>query len=371
MVPVASSDTALWVRGASRVDIPIDDVLMRVPPGYSLERIDYPAGLWPWTGLDTATGAQSIAVGVPILDAAMQAAQGQGQTLVIGESLGSLVVDQQLRELTARPDAPDPATVRVLVIAPPGRPGGLLSYLPVGAYEALTGTTIKPVPETPYDVTVLKLQYDAIANWPDRPWHLLAVLNAIAGGIYFHASENYSEYAQDIVNGRTPPGTVTTTVNSQGGVTTTYTVQQTPALLYPLEPIFPEAVAAVNKVLTPIINLGYSELTPDAGPHLAPGGQLVDMSGTPVFPPPAEVRAAETQSPDVRVQGTGLPEVRVPENRPRALSQTGVQLRVSPARTALSAAAERAPSARGMAREPSSAGRGSTERVSARTATAR
>lgn len=284
ILPVASSDTALWVRGASRVDIPIADVLMRVPPGYALQQIDYPAGLWPWTGLDTDTGAQSIAVGVPTLDQAIRAVDGQGQTLVIGESLGSLVVDQQLRDLAGRPDAPDPSTVRFQVIAPPGRPGGLLSYLPVGAYEPLTGTTIQPVPETPYDVTVLKLQYDAITSWPDRPWHLLAVLNAIAGGIYFHASENYSEYAQDIANGRTPPGTVTTTVNSQGGVTTTYTVQQNPALLYPLEPIFPDAVAAANKVLAPIINLGYSELTPDAGPHLAPGGQLVDKAGTPVFP---------------------------------------------------------------------------------------
>jgi hypothetical protein len=58
--------------------------------------------------------------------------------------------------------------VRFQVIAAPGRPGGLLSYLPAGAYEPLTGTRIKPVPETPYDVTVIKLQYDALASWPDR-----------------------------------------------------------------------------------------------------------------------------------------------------------------------------------------------------------
>ncbi len=132
VAPSVGADTALWVRGASVVEIPIAEVLARVPAGYSLQEVDYPAGLWPWTGLDTATGAHSIAVGVPALDQAIRAVQGQGQTLVIGESLGSLVVDQQLRDLAARPDAPDPSTVRFQVIAAPGRPGGLLSYLRSG-----------------------------------------------------------------------------------------------------------------------------------------------------------------------------------------------------------------------------------------------
>ena len=133
-------------------------------------------------------------------------------------------------------------------------------------------------------MTVIKLQYDAVASFPDRPWHLLSVLNAVAGGIYYHGPEHYSQAAQDVMNGRVPPEYISTTVNSQGGVTTTYTVQQDPAFLHPLEPVFPHTVAAVNKVLTPIIDLGYSERTPDAGPHLAPGGQLVDKFGKPVFP---------------------------------------------------------------------------------------
>jgi hypothetical protein len=89
------------------------------------------------------------------------------------------------------------------------------------------------------------------------------------------------------MNGRVPPEYISTTVNSKGGVTTTYRVQEDPALLHALAPVFPVAVAAVHKVLTPIISLGYSELTPDAGPHLAPGGQLVDKNGRAVFPLPA------------------------------------------------------------------------------------
>jgi hypothetical protein len=279
----ASADTALWVHGATRSDIPESVVLNRVPPGYTLQEVDYPGGLWPWTGLTTTTGAQSIAVGVPALDEAIYALQGQGRTLVIGESLGSLVVDQEMRNLAGRPDAPDPATLSFQVVADPSRPGGLISYLPVGAYDLITGTVIKPVPETPYDVTVIKLQYDAIASWPDRPWHLLSVLNAILGGILYHGTDHYSIAAQAVINGQVPAENIRTSVNSLGGVTTTYTVQQKPAFLHLLEPYFPSAVAEINKVLTPLVNLGYSELTPDAGPHLAPGGQLVGKDGKPVF----------------------------------------------------------------------------------------
>lgn len=336
--PTAGADTALWVRGASVVEIPIVEVLARVPAGYRLQEVDYPGGLWPWTGLGSATGAHSVAVGVPALDQAIRAVQGQGRTLVIGESLGSLVVDQQLRDLAARPDAPDPSTARFEVIAAPGRPGGLLSYLPVGAYEPLTGTRIKPVPETPYDVTVIKLQYDAIASWPDRPWHLLSVLNAVAGGVLYHGTDHYGNAAQDVINGRVSPEHISTTVNSQGGVTTTYTVQQNPAFLHPLEPIFPEAVAAVNKVLAPIINLGYSELTPDAGPHLAPGGQLIGKNGKPVF-----------QLPTAQ-----LPTAQSPTARPA----------VSAARAA--ASADTPPARRSPVTTSTPADRDSNERVSAR-----
>lgn len=274
--PGASADTALWVQGAAARKIPLSDIANRIPLGYTLQGIDYPAGLFPWTGPATATGAQSIAAGVPALDQAIRAAQGQGRTLVMGESLGSMVVEQELRDLAGRADAPDPAMLRFQVIGDPSRPGGLFSYLPVGAYEAVTGTVTQPIAETPYDVTVVKLQYDGIASFPDRPWNLLAVANALAGAVFYHGSDRYGIAVQSLVNGQVPPGTVTSVVNSSGGVTTTYTVRQDPALLYPLQPVMPKLVAAVNTVLTPMIDQGYSELTPDAGPHLAPGGLLVD-----------------------------------------------------------------------------------------------
>lgn len=306
----APADTALWVHGATRGEIPTEDVLRRIPPGYTLQEVDYPAGLWPWTGLFTATGAQSIAAGVPALDAAIRAAQADGKVLVIGESLGSMVVDQELRNLAAQPDRPDPSQVEFQVIADPTRPGGLVSYLPDGWFILLTGTRQQPVAETPYNVTVIKLQYDAVASWPDRPWHLLSVINAIWGGVVYHGTDHYGYAAQQVINGEVPPENISTTVNSQGGVTTTYTIQQSPALGHLLEPFLPQSVAFMDRLLTPVINLGYSELTPDAGPHLAPGGRLVDRDGVPVFgrmsPAPDEVATHATprrpvaESPKVR-----------------------------------------------------------------------
>lgn len=278
----AWANTAIWVQGASPGEIPLSEVLKRVPPGYTLKQVEYPHGLWPWTGLFSATGAVSIAEGVPALDTAIRdaLAADPGQVLVIGESLGSLVVDQELRNLSTAPQL-DRLTFEA--IADPSRPGGLVSYIPYGLPIALTLFTLaQPVPVTPYAVSVIKLEYDGVASWPDRPWHLLAGLNAMAGGVVYHGTDHYGIAAQQIINGTFPAEDISTTVNARGGVTTTYTGQQSPALLHLLEPILPNSVAFLDKYLTPLINLGYSALTPDAGPHLAPGGALVNKNGDPV-----------------------------------------------------------------------------------------
>lgn len=316
LAPVASGDIALWVHGAlhSGVELSPEDVARRIPPGYTLQEVDYPAGLWPWTGLFTETGAASIAAGVTALDAAIRAAvaQDQGNVLVIGESLGSMVVDQELRNLATQADRPDPAQVQFELIADPTRPGGMLSYHRDGSLILLTGTRAQPVAVTPYSVSVIKLQYDGIASFPDRPWHLLSILNALAGGVVYHGTDHYGLAAQAIMNGQIPPEDITTTTNAAGGVTTTYTIPQSPALLHVFEPIFPASVALLDTLLTPLINLGYSDLTPDAGPHLAPGGTLVNRNGDPVFGCGGRATAAATQPrPAAGAARTGRPQPRV------------------------------------------------------------
>ncbi|APE14837.1 PE-PPE domain-containing protein [Mycolicibacterium pallens] len=309
LAPFGHADIAIWVPGAGAAGSPNWDVMRRVPAGYTLEQLDYPDGLWPWTGLNSATGAQSIAAGTPLLDTMISTALGQGKVIVIGESLGSLVVDEELRKLADDPAAPDPSQLQFMVLADPSRTGGLFSYLPTGSRELLTGGVTEPVPVTPYNITVIKLQYDAIASFPDRPWHLLADLNALAGAMVYHGTDHYGRAAQMVLNGEVPPENITTSTNAKGGTTTTYTIQQEPALTHLLEPFFPKSVAVLDKILTPMIALGYSELTPDAGPHLAPGGALVDRNGQPVFDRKRTVKSTAVsprkQALPSRAVGTG------------------------------------------------------------------
>ena len=48
----------------------------------------------------------------------------------------------------------------------------------------IIGVTLDPVPETRYDTVVVYSQWDGWANPPDRPWNLLAVLNAVISAVY-------------------------------------------------------------------------------------------------------------------------------------------------------------------------------------------
>ena len=56
-------------------------------------------------------------------------------------------------------------------------------------------------------------------------------------------------------------------------------VRQSP----PFDPYAPALFQFINRLITPIIDLGYSSKTPNAGPHFAPGGALVNNNGQPVF----------------------------------------------------------------------------------------
>jgi hypothetical protein len=270
LTPSALADTALYIHGAGAGDIPLEEVLRRIPPGYDYQEVDYPAGMWPWNGFHKMTGAQSIAIGVPNLDAAIRAtmAKDPGQVLVIGESLGSMVVDEELRQLAAHADFTDPARLRFELIAAPARTDGYFSYRPVGNRILLTGTRLQALPVTPYDITVLKLQYDGVASWPDRPWRLLSDAHALAGAFLYHGTDHYGLAAQAFNNGKPPAHTTTTTVNALGGTTTTYTVAQQSALAHILQPIFPNSVEPLDKIISAVVNRGYSQLTPNAGPHL-------------------------------------------------------------------------------------------------------
>ena len=77
-----------------------------------------------------------------------------------------------------------------MIVADPLRPGGILSGLPAGLLLPILDYTTRSVPDSQYDIVVLKQEYDGIADFPDRPWNLLADANALAGIVYLHFREH-------------------------------------------------------------------------------------------------------------------------------------------------------------------------------------
>ena len=77
--------------------------------------------------------------------------------------------------------------------------------------------------------------YDAFADFPDKPWNLLAIANAMAGLIYRHGQTATADLSE------VPAQNITTTVNSLGATTTTVVV---PSPFLPLTQVLRDAVAA-------------------------------------------------------------------------------------------------------------------------------
>ena len=239
-----------------------------VPPGYTIKRVNYPAEAAPLYG--KATAGQSIAAALPVLDAAIRAAVAaqDGPVVVVGVSLGAMVVEEQLRNLASRPDSPNPADISFVLMAAPSIPGGILSYLPYGYSEAVDWV-MQPFPETPYDVSVIRESYDGISNFPDRPWNFIAVLNALVGGFgIYHNGDHLAADFRSVLDGSFPAAETTVEINSLGGVTSTYThsshglaIPHLIADLLPDSDLVAALGALTNAIITPLVNLGYSSLT--------------------------------------------------------------------------------------------------------------
>jgi hypothetical protein len=272
--PYAQGDTTIFVDGLGDVT-PMSLVAQLVPSSYSvgsIERVDYPAEIWP-AGFSSA--GESIAIGVPRLNEMIYTASMEGYVYVVGGSLGAMVIDQELRDLATHPNPPDPHTVSFVQLGNPTGRGGVLSYGRYGNVMPVLDMKSQPAAVTPYAVMVVTNQYDGLSNFPDRPWNLLAVANAIVGAKVYHNVPAYAAAFQAVMDGRVAPENITTTVNELGGVTTTYLVPRPLALTAPFAEMAPKLVKAVNRILTPIVDQGYSSLTPKAGPSIASDRKLV------------------------------------------------------------------------------------------------
>ena len=189
-----------------------------------------------------------------------------GPEVAVGLSGSTLVMNEVMRRLDEDPNPPaSPDKITFVIVGDAER--GLIPAIAAltGPNLPLVNYTAKPIPVTAYNAIVVTGEYDGLADWPDRPWNLLAVANAWLGS---PASEGYGEIHWDsIFNSldEVPAENITTVVNAKGGTTINYLVP-TPEvpLLYPLHAmgVPQDAIDVLNSVLKPIVDAGYSRNDP-------------------------------------------------------------------------------------------------------------
>jgi PPE-repeat protein len=235
-------------------------------PGTTPGVVNYPATAGVISGLFKPTANQSFAIGQQALNTAILNAVGNGQPVVVtGLSEGAIVIDREEAYLAQAPNAPAPNMLSFVEFANPER-GLVATFLPVGTHIPGVGYTACAAPVSQYDTDIVYTQYDGWADFPDRPWHLLADVNAVAGVQYLHTPTAFAS-PSDAVE-------VSSVTNSLGGTTTTYMIPtSTLPLLMPLEHIGAPApiINGLNNFLTPIVNEGYSQYDSNGGPYLSRG----------------------------------------------------------------------------------------------------
>lgn len=210
--------------------------------------VDYPASLWPLTGLSDPSMGDSIAIGVARLEAMIRATPGP--LVIAGGSQGAMVIQAAEADLAGEPAVP-PDTTFVLIADPNlgllagsyGKSLAVLDYIP------------QPLAQTRFRTIVVTCEYDGFARPIAQPANLLTVLNALMGLFYIHPLAVNSDLSS------VPQANISTTVNSLGGITTTYLVpaQQLP-LTMPLRQIgIPQSIVdGLDTALRPLIDSGYA-----------------------------------------------------------------------------------------------------------------
>ena len=122
-------------------------------------------------------------------------------------------------------------------------------------------------------------EYDGFADFPDRPWNVLAVANAIAGEILTHVPSMFTTLST------VPAKNVTVTTNALGGVTTRYFV---PAAHLPLVQLFP-ALKSQEASLRKTVDSGYVRNDSKAAGAVASVAANSAVSATPAAVAPATV----------------------------------------------------------------------------------
>ncbi|RAU95042.1 PE-PPE domain-containing protein [Mycolicibacter senuensis] len=270
-------------------------------PGYRFEGLVTPEQFCPLVCLPPPnpylTFAESVARGVDILhDAVVPQLEAGDHVTVFGYSQSATISTQEMINLLAEPPSGgyDPDNLDFVLIGNPNNPlGGVLTRFP--AYPLLSDQpvhlpflgiplSIGPTPTSGFDIDSYTGEYDGLANFPQDPANLLAMLNALIGTATVHFS--YLEF--DNLSETVELGTI--------GDTDFYLIPQQLPILWPLYALG-DVGKVVGDALAPwlkvVIDWGYGNPgdpfvgvngTDAVGPWaVTAGGQLAEGSGVAGF----------------------------------------------------------------------------------------
>lgn len=182
--PHVSPTTALVVGGTTFPTMS-EELMSTLTNTFADDRVNvpYPAQLWPWAGQMQL--GDSVAAGTAaLLEMITTTAAVAGQITVWGISQGALVLSAAQAALLEHPAAPGSSAVTFVRVADPSTPGaGLLSHLPKLLLNRLLDfdPSDRLVTESQYNTIVIAAEFDGFADFPDRPWNVLATVNARSG----------------------------------------------------------------------------------------------------------------------------------------------------------------------------------------------
>lgn len=202
-----------------------------------------------------------------------------GDVVVIGESMGSMVASRLAAELADSAHPPSPDDVRFVLLASPE--AGVAEYFREGTYIPFLNYRIKRIQQSPYPTSIVIGEYDPWADPPDRPWNLISTANALMGLIYVHGIAGWGLDLADV-----PPQNVTV----DGSVTTYFVPTPHLPLTRPFRDLgVPDCLVDVaDGLLRPIVDAGYRrhDRPGDSRPYLSDGRIRRDGQEE---PPPSEV----------------------------------------------------------------------------------
>lgn len=218
------------------------------------------------------------------------------ETVVFGYSHGAMVAAQWIAEHADDPEAPSPEELSFVLIANPTR---------------AHGGTLPAMPDNQYQVTDIVRQYDPVADFPDNPFNLLAMIN-VGAGILSPIHLDYTGVDVD------DPANI---VWTEGNITYVFVPTENLPLLAPLRLIGLGWLAdELNEPLKEIVELAYDRAYPTTVPPVE------TVSAPPVGP------AADSPIADREV--TSLSHVRAADSDDTVGDRPAAATEVASARSA-------------------------------------